>query len=384
MPEDELNVKQGTPAMQNSARRKFTILGVSVTGLQLKVLEGLGEFYGANRISKEFNINRRSVYKAIKSLSDQGIVNRDKSLTSTSVEILRKKGTVSNIAMCSSGHSVQLQKCTFKIIPLGLVDWTNRRLSVGTESLKGFKTWATVGGLQQSYFFKDQVTIWTTTKHLFVIVKDVFGATPQEAKEKALEIFFKIVPQLERRYSCTLVKDGVENIKVSANENALNNHELAKYYQERGRQFLLKINGDTRAFSDNSKGLKQLEFPDSRHAEEDATAMQKENWDERDVKDILENPHYTSSEASKLINSLIKASLEDKKADIEVKKSTVAVNTIFKQYMEIQMEKEKRLLQSGTHPSNGHENVSPLNPIEPFSPIAQPGTVPPSRPDYIC
>lgn len=101
-------------------------------------------------------------------------------------------------------------------------------------------------------------------------IPEIIAESPAKAKEKALDILWKIMLEVEQKLAIELYKTPEMVITVGSQHIALMNEPLAHAFIKAGIKLRVEdINGQPIAIIDDSKGYKELEFVNWKTAEMD-------------------------------------------------------------------------------------------------------------------
>lgn len=195
-------------------------------------------------------------------------------------------------------HAVQ-----FSITPIGCINWPATRhiseVQIKKYGISSYKTWKK-GKANIGDFWISNVRIQTNNRGIEVFIPDSYYEDARLMLDRAYSQLLDVLPMIERLFKTTFHKPNRLNIKLSKQEVAVLNNELAYALKEKGirKMFVYDEAGKAWAKFDYSEGPPEFEFIDTKQAE----------WDTQRFKDlcndIRKDSTFLPGEASHLIREL--------------------------------------------------------------------------------
>lgn len=237
------------------------------------------------KISKEFNINKKTVQYHLSSLKERGLI---KKIGYGTYEVLKNYEPKKSQKTTRVTHdNPQIKPDLFKAdsvrahafqftlsINPGLRNWDKREEILEKLGIK-FKKLNVFGGAQ-SLIFKGR-KIWLTRKSIIVFEKSSYMAeTSQEAKKFAIYDFISLIESLERYLKADFGATKQEKLKfkVSRQHYALIKNALAKQYDKENKKLEVANEKGMWFIIDNSFNLNEAETIHPETADKDNAKVQ--------------------------------------------------------------------------------------------------------------
>jgi len=235
-----------------------------------EVLYYFSKGYSAKEIARKLNAPYSTVRKQVYRFKKQHYITKKNTLTSKARDMVERYVVqCQDVPPDNVPETVRLHDLVIRC-KVEDPNWESKREQIAHMKLKGYKSWAINNGFQQSFHYDFNTTIRTTSKSVLIKLPDVYAATPQKAKQEALEIFFKVRQRVEQLLKVRLMKRARLDLCVTSNQHlAFIYDELAKFFLK--EKITLRIydqRGELLWVVDDSLGLAELEAVHKAKAED--------------------------------------------------------------------------------------------------------------------
>jgi len=296
------NIKKHVKDSLHVKRKRVKPYTYNLQKHRAKTLSLLSQFIPFSQIAKIQNSSTSAVYRLFYRLVKDNLITRKKELTEEGLNHVKEYLVVSNHVkdFYKKPNQIRLHDLQFTV---GLLNkpkgWDKQRQTILNFKNIKHKSWNIKNSIIQELFVEG-IRVRTTTQNILVLLDDIYAGNPKEAKNRAINNLYNILPKIENIFNIKLEKPNSCNIKVSRQHNALIYNEIAKLFLEAG--ISLKIydeDGNIRLIVDDSEKLKELEAVNPIKSEEDSEKVQEF------LKDLIINKHYPISDISKKVSSLV-------------------------------------------------------------------------------
>ena len=274
--------------------------------IRAKRLQLLSCPFTYKKISEKEGIGLSTIYRHFYRLKNDDLIHQDRTLTEKGIIFLKQWLEVSeNVKEKPYSDSIRLHNIQFKILVKTHTpdrpNWGKQRnLIFRLKKYSEVKQWEIKNNYQTNFYIYNLEVRLLENSVLIRFLDDIYGNTSFEAKNKALNILYELLPKIESRLRVGIL-DKIDscNITIIKQHNALICNEIAKLFLE--AKIPLKIydnEGKLRVIADESHGIYELEAVNPLHGEEDAIKIQ--NF----IKDVVINNAPLPSQLKQNVDNL--------------------------------------------------------------------------------
>lgn len=236
---------------------------------RFEVLKCMQEGLSVTETSKYRKVNRSSIYKVLKTLTNKGLIRNPK----RSIYELTNSGIKGLHSFVAFRYKLRQHNLHFKIKVLeSPKNWDQRRNEM--RQMPYFNRTIKLKNNEQDLFNYGKLQIKTTTKSIIIKMPTIYATDWEHAIIQAMGILEDAIPSIESRFKISLVKDHKNNITIISQEYAVIQDALAKLYRcEGNRIYLTGDDGKIWLITDLSFSTDELEYIHPNRATDDNDAI---------------------------------------------------------------------------------------------------------------
>ena len=253
-------------------RKQYVLLGKRALN-QTKLLRLLSDYLPIKTIAKLTNKSLAQVYKSFSVYRKNGLINKDRSLTTEGIKRLNLATRYTPKGRIFS-NKIRLHNLVFKL-PILNKGWKlNREKILNIANIKSHKI--NMGELAYRPDYYKQIQGLAYPKNVVFYMGDYSSDTPIDAFSRALEDLKSLATKVQRLLRVKLFNTKYLDFEISRQHFALIKNQLAEQYnKEVNKLFVYDDLNTLRLIIDDSLNLDEFEAVSKEHALSDSEKVQK-------------------------------------------------------------------------------------------------------------